>query len=302
MFEWTQTYKYVNKDTYLVSILQMVIVHLLYSLEINDSLHLSLMFVCSRKYQKHWLFWQIRGWSFFPAQLCWGDRNFRLTSIVGERSTILVEHKPPFLPGFDLATHFNQESPTGFICDGQMETSIWTVSCCLDVAMKIKVVFPDREVASQQSGLWKKHKRDINRDINNTSVTSLCFKKYQHGENWIKIKQISALLPEISVSPWASPLSLQVSVSCSSPPADVSPAPLFFFSLPQAPACASPSHAPADDTFMSSCHPHKTQTSTMGFVRVVTLPDVRAVSACLPGPHEVIAPSPLSSSCSTYWH
>lgn len=67
----------------------------------------------------------------------------------------MVKDKPAFLPGLDLAAHFDQETSTGFISDGQMEAGIWVVSSCLNVAVKIKVVFPYREVACQQPGLWK---------------------------------------------------------------------------------------------------------------------------------------------------
>lgn len=79
-----------------------------------------------------------------------------LTCIICERPAILVKHKPAFLPRLDFASHFDQESSTGFISDGQVEAGIRVVSSCLDMAMKIKVVFPYREVASQQPGLWKK--------------------------------------------------------------------------------------------------------------------------------------------------
>lgn len=79
-----------------------------------------------------------------------------LTCVVGECPAILVEDKPAFLPGLDLATHLDQETSTGFISDGQMEAGIWVVSSCLNMAMKTKVIFPYWEVASQQPGLWKK--------------------------------------------------------------------------------------------------------------------------------------------------
>lgn len=80
-----------------------------------------------------------------------------LTCIVGERPAILVEDEPALLPGLDLATHFDQEASAGFISDGQMEAGIWVVTGCLNMAVKIKVVFSYREVASQQPGLWKQH-------------------------------------------------------------------------------------------------------------------------------------------------
>lgn len=55
---WTITGKHVHapKRTYFVRILQMVIVHLLYGLEVNDSFHLGLMFVCSKEH-KHNCSW-----------------------------------------------------------------------------------------------------------------------------------------------------------------------------------------------------------------------------------------------------
>lgn len=60
----------------------------------------------------------------------------------------MVKDEPAFLPGLDLAAHFDKESPAGFISDGQMEAGVWVVSSCLDMAMKIKVVLPHREVAA----------------------------------------------------------------------------------------------------------------------------------------------------------
>lgn len=37
-----------------------------------------------------------------------------------------------------------------------MKAGVWVVSSCLDMAVKIKVVFPYREVPRQQPGLWKR--------------------------------------------------------------------------------------------------------------------------------------------------
>lgn len=70
--------------------------------------------------------------------------------------------------------------------------------------------------------------------------------------------------PAISVFPWASLLFPQVSVSCSFLPADVSPAPLSFFSPPPGPAYASPSPAPAQRGWKISRMLFRLQTASFG--------------------------------------
>ena len=94
---------------------------------------------------------------FKEKSLCIPARSLMfLTDVVGESPLETVEDEPAFLPGLDLAAHFDEVAPTGLIGDGQMEAGIWVVSSRLDVAMKIKVVFPHWEVATQQTGLWGK--------------------------------------------------------------------------------------------------------------------------------------------------
>lgn len=122
----------------------MVVVHLLYGLEVNDSFHLGLVFVCSRANTA------IRA----RTRRLRGSRLFKLTCVVGERPAIMVEDKPTFLPGLDLSAHLDQKTSAGFVSDGQMEAGVRVVSGCLDVAVKIEVVLPYGEVACQQPGLW----------------------------------------------------------------------------------------------------------------------------------------------------
>lgn len=71
------------------------------------------------------------------------------TCVVGECSAILVKDEPAFLPGLDLPAHLDQKAPAGFISDGQVEAGVWVVSGRLDVAVKVKVVLPHREVAAE---------------------------------------------------------------------------------------------------------------------------------------------------------
>lgn len=83
-----------------------------------------------------------------------GLRSFTLetevpTCVICERPPILVEDKPAFLPRLDLPAHLDQESSARFVGDGQVEAGVWVVSGCLDVAMKVKVIFSHGEVASQ---------------------------------------------------------------------------------------------------------------------------------------------------------
>lgn len=60
----------------------------------------------------------------------------------------MVEDEPALLPRLYLAAHLDEEAPTGFISDGQMEAGVWVVSSRLDVAVEIKVIFPHWEVAA----------------------------------------------------------------------------------------------------------------------------------------------------------
>ena len=129
-----------------------------------------------------------------------------------------------------------------------MKAGVWVVSSCLDMAVKIKVVFPYREVPRQQPGLWRRqwnYKTDVN------IVCYFILEVFTWHQWWafffffLRFKPDSLRIPAIFASPWASLLSLQVSVSCSSPPAVVSPVPPFSCAPPPEPAGASPSHAPA---------------------------------------------------------
>ena len=71
------------------------------------------------------------------------------TCIVGQGPSVLVEHEPALLPGFDLAAHLDQEAPAGLIGDGEVEAGVWVMPRLLDVAVEVKVVFPHREVPRQ---------------------------------------------------------------------------------------------------------------------------------------------------------
>lgn len=71
-----------------------------------------------------------------------------LTCVIGERPAVMVEDKPALLPGLYLASHLDEEAPTGFISDCQMEAGAWVVSSRLDVAVEIKVILPHWEVAA----------------------------------------------------------------------------------------------------------------------------------------------------------
>lgn len=145
-----------------------------------------------------------------------------------------------------------------------MKAGVWVVSSCLDMAVKIKVVFPYREVPRQQPGLWKRQWNCKNRrkhcvllrlrSIYMTSVVNIFF--------FSRFKPDSLWIPAIFVSPWVSLLSLQVSVSCSSPPAVVSPGPPFSCAPPPEPAGASPSHAPAQVWVCVRVHYIHQQTNT----------------------------------------
>ncbi|KAA8586989.1 hypothetical protein FQN60_000825 [Etheostoma spectabile] len=64
------------------------------------------------------------------------------------RTKIPVSKVPVRRAGLDFATHFDQKASTGFISDGQMEAAVRVVSSCLNMAVKIKVVFPHREILS----------------------------------------------------------------------------------------------------------------------------------------------------------
>lgn len=82
-------------------------------------------------------------------------RAHSLTCVVGERPAVVVEDEPALLPGLYLAAHFDEEAPTGFVSDGQVEAGVRAVPGRLDVAAEIKVVFPHREVAAKQPRLRK---------------------------------------------------------------------------------------------------------------------------------------------------
>ena len=56
-----------------------------------------------------------------------------------------------------------------------MEAGVWVVSRCLDVAVKIKVVFPYREVASQP-GLWME--KALKWDDRSRSICTMVEKKH----------------------------------------------------------------------------------------------------------------------------
>lgn len=71
-----------------------------------------------------------------------------LTCVIGERPAVVVEDEPALLPCLYLAAHLDEEAPTGFISDGQVEAGVWVVSSRLHVAVEIKVVFPHWEVAA----------------------------------------------------------------------------------------------------------------------------------------------------------
>lgn len=75
------------------------------------------------------------------------------TCVVGECPAILVKDEPAFLPGLDLPAHLDEKAPAGFVGDGQMEAGVGAVSRRLDVAVKVEVVLPHREVAAQHAGL-----------------------------------------------------------------------------------------------------------------------------------------------------
>lgn len=73
------------------------------------------------------------------------------TCIIRESPAVMVKHKPTFFPRFDFSAHLDEESSAGFICDGQMKAGVGVVPGSFNVAVKIKVVFSYREVASQES-------------------------------------------------------------------------------------------------------------------------------------------------------
>lgn len=109
----------------------------------------------------------------------------------------------------------------------------------------------------------------------------------------------------IVASPWASSQSPLVFVSCSSPPAAVSPVPPVVFSRLPRPAGASPFHAPAQVKRCESRPSLDTRASAFtlqAFPQRGTVPDARGASASQPGLLEVNVPSPRSLPHWTYWH
>lgn len=70
--------------------------------------------------------------------------NNHLTCIVAQGPAVTVEDKPALLPGFDFAAHLNEEAPAGFLCDGDVVTSLRVVAGRVYVATEVKVVLPYR--------------------------------------------------------------------------------------------------------------------------------------------------------------
>lgn len=74
-----------------------------------------------------------------------------LTCVVGERSPVAVEHKPAFLPRFDLAPHLDQVASARLLRDGQVKARVGAVARRLDVRPQVKVVLPHRQVSRQRA-------------------------------------------------------------------------------------------------------------------------------------------------------
>lgn len=145
---WFVIFLNVCKPTHFVCILQVVIVDLLYGLEVDDSFHLGLVFVCSRERKRSLIFATAPHILTQPTRAASTAARGPLTCVIGEGPAVMVKDEPALLPRLDLATHLDEEAPTGFISDGQMEAGVWVVSGRLDVAVEIDVVFPRWEVAA----------------------------------------------------------------------------------------------------------------------------------------------------------
>lgn len=145
--------------TYFVRVLQMVVVHFLYGLEVNDSFHLGLVFVCSRTETELGSKPVLAPRD--PIQLQSGiaaaaapqqlepRRTEVQTCVIRQRPAVLVKDKPALFPRLDLPSHLDQEPSAGFIGDGQMKAGVRVVSSCLDVAVEVEIVFSYRKVATQ---------------------------------------------------------------------------------------------------------------------------------------------------------
>lgn len=75
------------------------------------------------------------------------------TCIVGEGTSIAVKNEPPFLPGLDLSSHFDQVAAAGLLREGQVVARVGAVARRLDVSPQVKVVLSHWQVPGQRPGL-----------------------------------------------------------------------------------------------------------------------------------------------------
>lgn len=131
----------------------MVIVHFLYGLEVNDAFRLGLVFVCSGEHKQNCDQSSFSASHLFITAAVNAAHQLKpetevCTCVVRQGPAILVKDKPALFPRLDLPSHFDEESSTGFVSDGQVKAGVWVVSSCLDVAVEVKVVFSYRKVAT----------------------------------------------------------------------------------------------------------------------------------------------------------
>lgn len=80
----------------------------------------------------------------------------QFTCIVGECAAVAVKNEPPFLPGLDFSSHFDQVATAGLLRDGQVVTRVCAVARRLNVRPQVKVVLSDGQVPGQRPGLERK--------------------------------------------------------------------------------------------------------------------------------------------------
>lgn len=84
---------------------------------------------------------------------CLCQRSVQFTCIVGERASVAVKNEPPFFPGLDLSSHFDQVATAGLLRDGQVVARVCAVARRLNVSPQVKVILSHWQVAGQRARL-----------------------------------------------------------------------------------------------------------------------------------------------------
>lgn len=84
---------------------------------------------------------------------CLYQRSVQFTCIVGERASVAVKNEPPFLPGLDLSSHFDQVATAGLLRDGQVVARVCAVARRLNVSPQVKVILSHWQVSGQRARL-----------------------------------------------------------------------------------------------------------------------------------------------------